>query len=1117
MLARGMGDAVRDGEVRDGDPERTIDAAEAPVEDRAALAPRRLAAAEADYPELATVERRHYVVAREIAKGGMGRVLEARDLRIGRQVAIKELLPRHRDAARRFEREARITARLQHPAIIHVYEAGVWPGGEPFYAMPMIAGESLAKAIAKRPTLNERLGLVPNVIAVADALAYAHSQQIIHRDLKPSNVLVGEFGETVVIDWGVAKDLRVHCDPQESIQLSRRPLGEETASGGVVTVSGGVVGTAAYMPPEQADGEPVDQRADVYALGALLYHVLVGTPPYAGSRVEDVLAQVMAGPPIPVADREPGAPPDLVAIVGKAMARDPAARYASAGELAQDLRNFQTGQLVAAHRYTAGQLAWRWLRRHRVAVAIVAATAIALATVGGFSLQRIVAARDAAEAERAVAETARATAEARRAALLEERGRTELLAGRAGPALAYLVGAVRGGATGRALGFLVADAERAFSSRTAKLPSGSGPVVIAVSADGTLVATASDRVLLWHGGAPPPRELDGGHGRIRALGFDPSGAHLAAGGDDGVVRIWPTSGGAAVELRGPEPLGTITGLDFSADGTRLVASGASGVAYVWSLASGELVASRCDLLGPAVSPRFSPDGARVAMASDDVACVWDASDGNVLVPLRGHTRAIDSVRWSPDGTRVVTASEDGYARVWDQQEKSVVAPLQHAGAVRVAEVSPDGAYVLTGGADGIARLWALPRHAAVEQDARQVAVLDHGSAITAAAFSADGTRIATAGDRLVKLWDAQTHQQLAAFEHPDAVSAVAFAGTSRLVTAVSGVAYVWDITHGVAREARELDNPVSAIALAGGVLAAGTSDDLVTVWRPGEPSRQLRGHTGRVLAVALSADGATLVSGGEDRQPIVWDVATGKERCRLREHVGAIRAIAIAGRLVATTAGRGAWLSSLDDCHAVRVLGSGAITSLAFAGGGAWLIGGTSDGSVIAWDVATGAARARPGVTTGGVTALAARGGALLVAGNDVRIYPFANGQFGASRALEVPSGTVTAVAWLDDARVVTASADGSASVWDAARGKLLGTRAAPGAATTSLAADAAGDTLWSGGEDGVVRAWDVHVATAPAAELERFLDERVTWRLGPDDVVMRKGDLDDQRGSDRE
>jgi eukaryotic-like serine/threonine-protein kinase len=294
-----MGDAVRDGDVHAADPEDTIDAAASRPEPGGM--PAAIVAATRDYQELIPVERHHYAITREMARGGIGRVFEARDLRLGRQVAIKELLPRNRDAARRFEREARITARLQHPAIIHVYEAGTWPGGEPFYVMPLVSGRSLDTVVAEKKTLEDRLGLLPNVIAVADALAYAHNANVIHRDLKPANVLVGEFGETVVIDWGLAKDLGVYSDPTESLQMRLRATAEET-------MSGSVVGTPAYMPPEQARGDAVDQRADVYALGALLYKVLCGAAPYEGKSSIEVVELVKAQAPVPVQDREPDAP-----------------------------------------------------------------------------------------------------------------------------------------------------------------------------------------------------------------------------------------------------------------------------------------------------------------------------------------------------------------------------------------------------------------------------------------------------------------------------------------------------------------------------------------------------------------------------------------------------------------------------------------------------------------------------------------------------------------------------------------------------------------------------------------------------------------------------------------
>ncbi|MCX5742758.1 MAG: serine/threonine-protein kinase, partial [Proteobacteria bacterium] len=438
--------------VVEPDPEDTIDGAEPPARVDAPVD-----ATGDDYPELVPVERRHYVISGEIAKGGMGRVLAARDLRLGRAVAIKQLLPKNRDAARRFEREARITARLQHPAIIHVYEAGVWPGGEPFYTMTMVEGRSLDKVVAERATLNERLGLLPNVIAVADALAYAHSEHVIHRDLKPANVLVGEFGETVVIDWGLAKDLHAPIDPAADPATSR-PLRVVTDE----TVSGSVVGTPAYMPPEQARGESVDQRADVYALGALLYKVLSGVAPYVGASADVVLELVRTQAPVSVDVHEPGTPPDLAAIVAKAMARAPADRYPTAGALAQDLKRFETGQLVAAHRYTRSQLAWRWIQRHRFAVAITTIASITLALVATVTVRGIVFERDRAEAEEHRASLGRV-------ALLDERGRSELLAGHAGAALAYLVGAAHDGGVGGARGFLLADAMAPFEAERRRL------------------------------------------------------------------------------------------------------------------------------------------------------------------------------------------------------------------------------------------------------------------------------------------------------------------------------------------------------------------------------------------------------------------------------------------------------------------------------------------------------------------------------------------------------------------------------------------------------------------------------------------------------------------------
>ena len=348
---------------------------------------------EPNYSALQPVDPTHYVLAGELARGGMGRIRLARDRRLGRVVALKETLP-GADASR-FEREARITARLQHPSIVNVHEAGVWPSGEPFYAMTRVAGRSLDEVVNDAKRFEARLALLPNVLAVADAMAFAHAEGIIHRDLKPKNVLVGSFGETVVIDWGLAKDL---SEPDDS------PSGIASSAPADETVLGTVVGTPAYMPPEQAQGLAVDTRADVYAIGAMLDHLLSGNAPYGTSSAHDTLEQVRRGPPVPLRRRQPGVPPELLTIVERAMARDASARYPSARELAEDLRRYQTGQLVGAHRYSMGQLVGRWVRKYRTAVGVAAVAGGLLLGFGVLAVQRIITAQHLAEQGRGDAE-----------------------------------------------------------------------------------------------------------------------------------------------------------------------------------------------------------------------------------------------------------------------------------------------------------------------------------------------------------------------------------------------------------------------------------------------------------------------------------------------------------------------------------------------------------------------------------------------------------------------------------------------------------------------------------------------------------------------------------------
>ncbi len=332
-----------------------------------------------------------FELGEEIARGGMGRIVEGWDPRHERKVAIKLLLHRTAPMARRFAGEARITARLQHPAIVPIYDSGYGESGEPFYAMKLVDGRSLGDAVRACGSIEERLALLPHIIAITDALGYAHARRVIHRDLKPSNVLLGAFGETVVIDWGLAKELDSASldDPEEE-----PPTGPASA----LTIAGRAIGTPRYMPPEQARGDAADERSDVYALGALLYHVLAGVSPYDGASGEDALARVIAGPPSAVSAIEPRVPAELATIVAKAMARTPSERYASAAEMAADLKRFAAGQLVSVHSYTLGALARRWAARHTAPLVVAAVLLLALAAVAALSVRRIVRERDRADA-----------------------------------------------------------------------------------------------------------------------------------------------------------------------------------------------------------------------------------------------------------------------------------------------------------------------------------------------------------------------------------------------------------------------------------------------------------------------------------------------------------------------------------------------------------------------------------------------------------------------------------------------------------------------------------------------------------------------------------------------
>jgi len=331
-----------------------------------------------------------YDILGEHGRGGLGRVSRAHDRELGRDIAIKELISRGTVSEIRFLREALITARLEHPGIVPVYEAGRWSDGTPFYAMKLVAGRPLRDLIVERKTVDERIGLLHHVIAVADAIAYAHGRNVIHRDLKPSNVIVGDFGETVVIDWGLAKDLTT----DQEATVSGGPFRTHIDDG--LTSTGSVLGTPAYMAPEQERGEPVDQRADVYAIGAMLWELcsLQKLPPsYAGQRRRIL--------------RKAGIDQDLTSIIDKACHPDPDRRYSDAGALAADLKAFKAGARIAARRYSLWALLAHWTRRHRtLAISTIFMATFVIIGIATY-VQTIAVERDRADTAFARSETAR--------------------------------------------------------------------------------------------------------------------------------------------------------------------------------------------------------------------------------------------------------------------------------------------------------------------------------------------------------------------------------------------------------------------------------------------------------------------------------------------------------------------------------------------------------------------------------------------------------------------------------------------------------------------------------------------------------------------------------------
>ncbi len=346
------------------------------------------------------VTGQRFRVLNQHASGGLGDVFVAQDLELGRRVALKEIQRRHLESENhraRFIQEAEINGNLEHPGIVPVYGLGVYQDGRPYYAMRLIEGETLKEAVARfheqSPSLDptsyilQLRGLLRRFIDICNAIAYAHSRGILHRDLKPSNVMLGQYGETLLIDWGLAKPLgKPGADSGLSDTSTEDSATFVPTSGSDLdpTQAGAILGTASYMSPEQAEGrlDDLGPATDVYGLGGILYTILTNAPPVKRSNRRDTLLKVRKGEITSPKVLAPRVPPALGAIALKALALKPEERYSNPSELALEVEQFLNDEPVLAYPDPLYVRLWRWVRKHRT----LATTALAIVLIGLIAL-----------------------------------------------------------------------------------------------------------------------------------------------------------------------------------------------------------------------------------------------------------------------------------------------------------------------------------------------------------------------------------------------------------------------------------------------------------------------------------------------------------------------------------------------------------------------------------------------------------------------------------------------------------------------------------------------------------------------------------------------------------